>query len=115
MVGLAETRFDWPDAMRQLALALPSDVTLTSMSATPAGGDRRRPTAAATTTTRGGVAVALTGCASSQAEVATVIQRLAQRARESTDVTLGNVIKTGAKAPNAGRRSLAARRPRRRR
>ena len=30
---LAQQRFDWPDAMEQLALALPSDVTLTSFSA----------------------------------------------------------------------------------
>jgi hypothetical protein len=46
VVALAEQRFDWPQAMEQISLALPSNVTLSSISGTATGGG---PTAASTT------------------------------------------------------------------
>jgi Tfp pilus assembly protein PilN len=67
---LAKARFNWPGAMRQLALALPSDVTLTSFGATADGGVAN---AAGVT----GTDFSLAGCANSQAEVATVLTSLA--------------------------------------
>jgi Tfp pilus assembly protein PilN len=72
-LSLANQRFDWPDAMEQLALALPSDVTLTSFTAT----DGATPSAAAATSSSGGPAFTLEGCASAQSEIPAVLTRLA--------------------------------------
>lgn len=66
---LAKQRFDWPDAMAQLALALPSDVTLTSFSASGAGASGA-PAAA-------GPAFTLVGCSGTQGEIAGVLTDLA--------------------------------------
>ena len=59
---LAQQRFDWPDAMEQLALALPSDVTLTSFSANDG-------TVAGNASPTGTPEFVLEGCASKQAEI----------------------------------------------
>ena len=59
---LAEQRFNWPTAMKQLALALPDDVSfqsLTASAAAPAGG-----------------AFTLVGCANSQGEIPAVLTDL---------------------------------------
>lgn len=99
VVGLAEQRFDWPDAMRQIALALPTDVTLSALTGNAAGAT----TAAAvgTTTTTGGASFSMSGCASSQSEVATVLTQLAH-VPGVTGVQLSNAGKTSDKAPNSG-------------
>ena len=70
VTALAQGRFNWPGAMRQLALALPSDVTLTSFQATTGNGTVDASGAA-------GTGSMLDGCASSQAEVANVLTNLA--------------------------------------
>jgi Tfp pilus assembly protein PilN len=67
---LAKSRFDWPDAMRQVALALPVDVTFTSFSASAGSG----PAAADGTTD---TTFNLSGCASTQGEIAAVLTNLA--------------------------------------
>jgi hypothetical protein len=76
---LAAQRFNWPTAMQQLALALPSDVTFTSFNATGAGGSAANTTAAsasAAAPTGSGPSFALTGCASSQSEISSVLTNL---------------------------------------
>ena len=87
---LASSRFNWPGAMRQLALGLPGDVTLTSFQAN--------------TGTAAGTTLSLTGCASKQDEVATVLTSLAAVPGVAT-VTLTNASK-GATA-TSGRSKLA--------
>jgi Tfp pilus assembly protein PilN len=67
---LAKSRFDWPDAMRQLALALPVDVTFTSFTASDGTGPAA--TDGTTDTTFN-----LSGCASTQGEIAQVLTNLA--------------------------------------
>ncbi len=51
VAALAEQRFDWPDAMAQLALSLPSGVHLISLSGATAGAGTGGVTGAATGTT----------------------------------------------------------------
>jgi Tfp pilus assembly protein PilN len=67
---LAQQRFDWPDAMEQLALALPSDVTLTSFTANDGA-------AVGNASAAGVPSFTLDGCASAQAEVPSVLTSLA--------------------------------------
>ena len=67
--------------MQQLALALPSDVTFTTFTAHAGGGAATSATAATPSTTARrvrdrAVMFTLQGCASSQAEVATVLTSL---------------------------------------
>jgi Tfp pilus assembly protein PilN len=66
---LAQQRFDWPDAMAQLALALPSDVTLTSFTASDGTGTDASAT--------GTPLFTLDGCASAQGEIPSVLTSLA--------------------------------------
>lgn len=82
--SLAQSRFDWPNAMRQLALSLPTDVTLDSFSANAGAG----PVDAAGVA---GTSFNLSGCASSQEEIATVLTRLAS-VPGVDDVTLTNTV-----------------------
>jgi len=89
---LAQSRFNWPTAMRQLALGLPSDVTLTSFSATAATGS-----ADAGVT---GTSFNLSGCASSQGEIANVLTNLATIPGVNT-VSLTNTIENKRKGKNA--------------
>lgn len=77
ITSLAESRFDWERVMRELALVLPSDVWLTSLSGTAAptvsveGGG-----GVALRTSIPGPALELIGCARSQDAVAGFVQAL---------------------------------------
>jgi len=72
VTSLAESRFNWPSAMQQLALALPGDVTFTSFTATANSSAQATSTAPTTTTpaagadasTGSGAGFSLIGCAS---------------------------------------------------
>jgi hypothetical protein len=100
-VGLAEQRFDWPDQMRQLALALPSDVTLTASNGTTVASASSGAAAPSATTSAGsGPSVSMQGCASSQGEVATVVARL-ERLPGVAGVSLLSATKAH-NAPNDG-------------
>lgn len=107
ITALAAGRFDWSDSMDQIARSLPSDVTLSSLAGTGAAAS---PTAAPATpgapvATASGPTVALTGCAKSHSEVATVLVDLNQVAGVST-VALASSTKaaktTGTPAAGAG-------------
>lgn len=91
VVSLAESRFNWPQAMSQLALALPRDVTLTSFTGT-AATDGGGASATTTSTSTGGSTFSLAGCASSQAEVATIVSNL-QEIPSVTNVSLEDATK----------------------
>jgi Tfp pilus assembly protein PilN len=84
---LAGARFDWEQALRDLARAVPSDVTLTSMtgsiSSAPSGGAASDPMRGAI----GAPAVSLEGCTRNQRAVATMLSRL-RAVRGVTRVTL---------------------------
>lgn len=101
-VALAQARFDWPDAMRQLALALPSDVTLLSVTANAASAGSSATASVPSTTTAGSPTFVLAGCASSQSETATVLTRLEQTPGV-TDVLLQSTSKqtSSSAAPNS--------------
>lgn len=95
---LAAQRFNWPSAMQQLALALPADVTFTAFSATVAGASpaaAAAPGAVATAAPSTGAGFALSGCASTQGEMATVLTNLAAVPGVS-NVRLINTVKTAA-------------------
>jgi Tfp pilus assembly protein PilN len=101
VVTLAEGRFNWPAAMRQLALALPSDVTFTSFTGTVGSPADASTAAAPSTSTAGsGPTFQLSGCANSQSEMSTVLSRL-QNTPGMTDVRLQTSSKTGKKVPNS--------------
>jgi len=100
VVSLAQGRFNWPDAMQQLVLALPSDVTLTALSGS-AGAPSPGSSANTSSSPTGAASFSMSGCASSEAEVATVLHQLAQVPGVAS-VSLANATKAG-KAPNAGR------------
>jgi hypothetical protein len=106
-VGLAEQRFDWPQALRQLALALPSDVTFVNVGGSFGGSASTSPEQAATTTPGGGASFTISGCASSQAEVATVVASL-QRVPGVNGVSLQNANGTPNASPTMRRRSAEA-------
>ena len=106
---LARQRFDWPSAMQQLALGLPRDVTFTSFAAAAGGGaDAVTPaTAAVTPATAGaGASFTITGCATRQGEVATVLENLAT-VPGVTDVSLTSTVEN-AKPGKKSSSSLAA-------
>lgn len=76
---IAQQRFNWPGAMQQLALALPADVTFTSFTATTAGSSATSTAAsasAAPAAVGGGSSFSLTGCASTQSEISSVLTNL---------------------------------------
>jgi Tfp pilus assembly protein PilN len=107
ITALATSRFDWSDSMDQIARSLPNDVTLSSVSGTPA------PAAAPVVTpaTPGAVApastgpqVVLTGCATSHSEVATVLVDL-NRVAGVASVTLSSSSKA---APTPGSSSSSS-------
>ncbi len=87
--------------MQQLALALPNDVTLTSLNGTVAGPSTSAADPSAAPAAGGGASFAMSGCASSQTEVATVLRQLAQVPGVS-GVLLQSATKQG-KAANAGK------------
>ena len=101
VTSLAESRFNWPSAMQQLALALPGDVTFTSFTATTSAGTPTSTTTSSPTTPATGSAASsgtgasfsLIGCASTQREVAEVLTNLFQVPGVS-DVRLVNTVET---------------------
>jgi len=99
ITALASSRFDWSDSMDQIARSLPTDVTLNSMSGTsPAAVAPAAPTPGVPVAATPGPSVALTGCATSHSEVATVLVDLNRVAGVST-VSLASSTKA---APSAG-------------
>jgi len=77
VVTLAKSRFDWPNAMRQLALALPSDVTFISFTGATADASTLATGTAASSTGNGGTNFTISGCAATQREIADVLTNLA--------------------------------------
>jgi Tfp pilus assembly protein PilN len=81
ITALATSRFDWSDAMDQIARSLPNDVTLSSINGTAAPASQA-PTTPATPGTPAvlspGPSVVLSGCATSHSEVAKVLVDLNQ-------------------------------------
>jgi Tfp pilus assembly protein PilN len=99
ITALATSRFDWSEAMDQIARALPNNVTLSSLAGT--GGPSSAPSAPVAGTTAPVVAtpsVNLTGCATSHSEVAQVLVDL-NKVEGVSSVTLASSTKT---APAAG-------------
>jgi hypothetical protein len=88
VASLAAERFDWPAAMTQIALALPSTVTLDSLAGTASGGGSAVAAGVSGTGVTGAVGVtvnaptlSLTGCAAGsppqgQVEVAETLTRI---------------------------------------
>jgi len=100
VVAIAQSRFNWPGAMAQIALALPSDVTFSSLTAISANSSSSGTSAVpSTTTSAGGPTFALSGCASSQSEIATILNRL-QAVPSVTNVSLSDATKQTDAAPN---------------
>jgi Tfp pilus assembly protein PilN len=111
IAGIAGSRFDWSGAMDQIARSLPNDVTLSAVTGTPATNTPPAAVAPAPTTSTSstpaatpaapaatGPSVALSGCASTHSEVASVLVDL-QRIVGVTSVSLGSSQKgTGAGA-----------------
>ncbi len=101
VASLSQERFDWPLAMQQVALALPHNVTLTSMGGVAAGGGSASTGATGTTGTSsladgvsvGAPTLSLAGCAAgspsvAQDTIATTISRLrALRGVVSAEIT----------------------------
>jgi Tfp pilus assembly protein PilN len=102
ITSLATSRFDWSDAMDQIARSLPTDVTLSAVSGTGGPSAAATPAAPAVPGTPAvaavGPSVTLTGCATSHSEVATVLVDLNQVAGVS-NVSLTSSAKS---APAAG-------------
>jgi Tfp pilus assembly protein PilN len=93
---LAGRRFDWENALRDLSRAVPANVTLTSLTGSVSteggsGGSSLRGAIAAP-------AIALTGCTSSQPEVAKVMARL-RNIDGVTRVSLAKSEKSDAQTP----------------
>jgi len=97
VTSLAESRFNWPSAMQQLAFALPGDVTFTSFTATTVASGTAStattPTTGSGASTGPGATFLLVGCASTQREVAEVLTNLFQVPGVS-DVQLVNTIES---------------------
>jgi Tfp pilus assembly protein PilN len=72
VAALADNRFDWERIMRQLALILPPEVNLTSLTGSAGGGTEGTETGLSTPS------LALTGCAPGQESVATIVAALKQ-------------------------------------
>jgi Tfp pilus assembly protein PilN len=100
VAGLAKSRFDWPNAMRQLALALPADVTFTAFSASANQGPADADGALGTT-------FSLTGCASTQGEIANVLTNLAAVPGVES-VTLSSAVETKRQTKSGKSESTAA-------
>jgi len=91
VVTLAKSRFDWPNAMRQLALALPSDVTFVSFNGSTTDASSVAPGTTASSTGNGGTSFSISGCASTQHEIAGVLTNLAS-VPEVTNVSLVQTV-----------------------
>lgn len=73
VTSLANSRFDWPRVMRELALVLPDDVLLTNLSAGSAGGGEGEGEGLAGVT---GPSLQLSGCTTGQDAVARFVRTL---------------------------------------
>jgi Tfp pilus assembly protein PilN len=103
ITSLAASRFDWSDAMDQIARSLPTDVTLSSVAGTAAPA-AAAPVVGSPAVAGTGPSVVLSGCATSHSEVATVLVDLNKVDGVST-VSLASSAKS---APAAGSSSSAA-------
>jgi Tfp pilus assembly protein PilN len=74
--SLANSRFDWERVLRELSLILPSDVSLTELSANGAGGGEGGSTASSLGGAIAGPSLEMTGCAAGQDGVAGFITAL---------------------------------------
>lgn len=102
VVSIAESRFNWPGAMAQIALALPSDVTfnsLTAVASNPSSAGTAVAPSTTTASTGSSPTFALAGCASSQSEIATILNTL-QSVPSVTNVSLSDSAKQTDNAPN---------------
>jgi len=68
--SLADSRFDWERVLRELSLVLPSDVSLTELSATGAGGEGAEGSSEGGEFALTGPSLTLAGCAAGYAGVA---------------------------------------------
>src|SRR4051794_29710590 len=98
---VAGSRFDYERLMREIALVLPHNTFLTTLTASSGGGAAATatatPTAATTTGTTGGGAgssVAIAGCAPNHPAVATALVRL-RKLHDVTNVELASSNKAG--------------------
>ena len=88
--ALAQSRFDWEQALRDLSRALPSDVHLTALK-----GDLGAATAGGTSGLRGSItapAISLQGCTRTHSDVARLMSRL-RNVRGVTRVSLASSTK----------------------
>lgn len=96
--GLAQARFDWERLVREISRVLPSNVWITTLSASATPEETTGPTANAPQ----GPSLRLTGCASSQPEVAATVLRL-RRLHRAQEVKLQDSTRSetegGAGAP----------------
>jgi Tfp pilus assembly protein PilN len=88
--SLATTRFDWEQALRDLSLALPRDVRLSSLKGDVRGGAGAAADASATATAN--PTIDLAGCTGSQTSVAKLMARL-RAVRGVTRVSLRSSAK----------------------
>ena len=72
IASLAQSRFDWERVMRELALVIPEDVTLTNLNGSAIGNAE----GSASTTEIGAPNLTITGCASSHSAVAVFVASL---------------------------------------
>ncbi len=102
--SLAESRFDWGPVLRKVGLVLPRDVSLTSMVGTVAPGVSVGSEGGSDSSSLRGAlavpAVELSGCASSQAQVARTMTRL-RLIDGVTRVSLGSTEKNESSAAQA--------------
>ncbi len=98
---LADARFDWERLMRELALVLPEGSSLREVTASATGVSEDAAPATTTGAPAGTPSAQLTGCATSQREVAVMMVRLRQMHR-ALDVTL-----TDSTGPSAATASSA--------
>jgi Tfp pilus assembly protein PilN len=94
VVSIAEQRFNWPMALDQLALALPDDVSFTTLAAGAAGATGA-PGATSAPASGSGNSFDLTGCANSQGELPAVLTDLAS-VPGVTDVALASSVESSA-------------------
>jgi Tfp pilus assembly protein PilN len=96
---LAASRFDWEQGLRDISRAIPTDVTLTSLT-----GSISSDSATGGSTVRSAIsspAIELKGCAKTQTQVAQLLSRL--RAVEGvTRVSLNSSARPDATAPSTG-------------
>ncbi len=98
--GIADTRFDWHNALSELAQVVPGNTSLQSLNATVVPGAGNSGGGSGLRTDLPGPAFELTGCTSTQDDVASLISRL-RAIPDVTRVALSSTTKTAASAPGA--------------